>query len=215
VLRLDEIRDADVLRQIAILLERENAKLHAKLQTLTAELARLHGEARPSAELELDFLKELLAQRERALFGPSSERRPRPTDPEPAPAPPPRRGHGPRIQPELPRLDIVHALDAADQICPQCGGTLTEMPGQTEDSEEIDVVEKTARLPPSAIGARIPPFVLPLLSGGCRAIRRRVVRQSKAFAVASQAGDRDAREGSACLSVARTPHHITPMDDEF
>ena len=138
MLRLDEIRDADVLRQIAILLERENDKLHAKLKTLTAELARLRGEARSAVELELEFLKELLAQRERTLFGPSSERRPGPPDPESAPTPPPRRGHGPRIQPELPRIDVMHALDAADQICPQCGGTLTEMPGQTEDSEEID-----------------------------------------------------------------------------
>jgi transposase len=142
VLRLDEIRDADMLRQIAILLERENDKLHARLKTLTAELTRLRGDARPAAELELEFLKELLAQRERALFGPSSERRPRPPEPEPAPAPPPRRGHGPRIQPELPCVEVVHALDQADQICPQCGGTLTEMPGQTEDSEEIDVVER-------------------------------------------------------------------------
>jgi hypothetical protein len=62
------------LRQITILPERENDKL----QTLTAELARLRGEARSAVELELDFLEELLAQRERALFGPSSERRPRP-----------------------------------------------------------------------------------------------------------------------------------------
>jgi transposase len=142
VLRLAEIRDADVLRQVAILLERENDRLHAKLQTLTAELARLRGDARPAAEFELEFLKELLAQRERALFGPSSERRARPPDAEPAPTPPPRRGHGPKTQPELPRVEMVHVLDAADQTCPQCGGTLTEMPGQTEDSEEVDIVER-------------------------------------------------------------------------
>jgi len=61
-----------MLRQVAVLLERENDKLHAKLQTLTAELARLRGDTRPAAELELEFLKELLAQRERALFGASS-----------------------------------------------------------------------------------------------------------------------------------------------
>ena len=30
----------------------------------------------------------------------------------------------------------------ADQTCPQCGGTLKEMAGQTEDSEEITVVER-------------------------------------------------------------------------
>jgi transposase len=36
----------------------------------------------------------------------------------------------------------VHELDAADRTCPQCGGTLQEMKGQTEDSEEISVVER-------------------------------------------------------------------------
>jgi transposase len=36
----------------------------------------------------------------------------------------------------------VHELAAADQTCPQCGGTLKEMPGQTEDAEEITVVER-------------------------------------------------------------------------
>ena len=90
MLRLETIRDADMLRQVAILLERENDKLHAKLQTLTAELARLRGEARPAAELELEFLKELLAQREQALFGPSSEKRPRADETPTAPAPAPR-----------------------------------------------------------------------------------------------------------------------------
>jgi transposase len=142
VLRLDTIRDPEMLRQVAVLLERENDKLHAKLQTLTAELARLRGDARPAAELELEFLKELLAQRERALFGASSEQRPRPTPEAPPPTGARRRGHGPTAQPNLPTVEVVHELAAADQTCPQCGGTLTEMPGQTEDAEEITVVER-------------------------------------------------------------------------
>ena len=131
-----------MLRQVAVLLERENDKLHAKLQTLTAELARLRGDARPAAELELEFLKELLAQRERALFGASSEQRPRPVTSAPSPPPAARPGHGPTAQPMLPTVDVVHELDAADLTCPQCGGTLREMPGQTEDAEEITVVER-------------------------------------------------------------------------
>jgi transposase len=142
VLRLDAIRDPEMLRQVAVLLERENDKLHAKLQTLTAELARLRGDTRPAAELELEFLKELLAQRERALFSPSSEQRPRLTLEAPPPAAVPRRGHGPTAQPHLPTVEVVHELAAADQTCPQCGGTLKEMPGQTEDAEEITVVER-------------------------------------------------------------------------
>lgn len=141
MLRLDEIRDPELLRQVAVLLERENDKLHDRLQVLTAELARLRGDARP-VELELAFLKELLAQREHALFGPSSERRPRPQPGAPSPPPAPRRGHGPAAQPKLPTIEVVHELAEADQICPQCGGTLKEMSGQTEDADEIDVVER-------------------------------------------------------------------------
>jgi transposase len=86
-------------------------------------------------------LKELLAQRERALFGPSSEQRPRQDSP-PPPPPSPRRGHGPTAQPRLPIVETIHELDDADRTCPQCGGTLKEMTGQTEDSEEITVVER-------------------------------------------------------------------------
>ena len=131
-----------MLRQVAVLLERENEKLHAKVQALTHELARLRGDDATAAQRQLEFLKELLAQRERALFGPSSEQRPRRTDPDPAPAPAPRRGHGPKAQPELPRVEMMHVLDEADQTCPQCGGTLRPMAGQTEDAEEITVVER-------------------------------------------------------------------------
>lgn len=142
MLWLDEIRDPELLRQVAALLERENEKLHAKVQTLTAELARLQGDAGSLVQRELEFLKELLAQRERALFGASWERRPRPPAAEEAAPPAPRRGHGPTAQPRLPRVDVVHELAVPDQTCPQCGGTLTEMAGQTDDSEGITVVER-------------------------------------------------------------------------
>ncbi len=131
-----------MLRQAAVLLERENAKLHTKIQSLIAELARVRGEAAVTAQHELEFLKELLAQRERALFSASSEQRLRPQPEQPPTPPAPRRGHGPTTQPHLPRVEVVHELAAADQTCPQCGGTLKEMAGQTEDAEEITVVER-------------------------------------------------------------------------
>jgi transposase len=144
VLRIEEIHDADTLRQVAVLLERENTRLHDRLQQLTTELAHLRGEDAAAAQIHLDFLRELLAQRERALFGDSSEKRPRteaPADPAPA-APAPRRGHGPATQPTLPRIETVHTLPEGERACPQCGGTLTELTGQTEDAEEITVVER-------------------------------------------------------------------------
>jgi transposase len=142
VLRLDDIRDPEMLRQVAALLEQENEKLHAKIRTLLAELAQLRGESAVTAQRELEFLKELLAQRERALFSPSSERRPGPRPDEPAAPAAPRRGHGPTAQPKLPTIDVVHELAETDRTCPQCGGTLKEMQGQTEDADEIDVVER-------------------------------------------------------------------------
>ncbi len=37
---------------------------------------------------------------------------------------------------------MVHELAASDRTCSACGGVLREMTGQTEDSEEITVVER-------------------------------------------------------------------------
>ena len=76
MLRLDAIRDPEILRQIAKLLERENDKLHAKLQNLTRELSHLRGDTAGAAQRQFDALKEILAQRERELFDASSEKRP-------------------------------------------------------------------------------------------------------------------------------------------
>jgi hypothetical protein len=117
-------------------------QLHAQVQALTHELARLRGDGVAAAQHQLEFLKELLAQRERALFAPSSEQRPRPAASTSPAAPTPRQGHGPKAQLALPRVEMVHVLDEADQTCPQCGGTLRPMAGQTEDAEEITVVER-------------------------------------------------------------------------
>jgi transposase len=140
VLRIEEIHDADMLRQVAVLLERENQRLHDRLQQLTSELAQLRGQDATAPQIHLEFLRELLAQRERALFGDSSEKRPRPaTRPDAAPI---QTGHGPTSQPTLPRIETRHTLPADARTCPQCGGMLTEWQGQTEDAEEITVVER-------------------------------------------------------------------------
>jgi transposase len=143
VLGLEQIQDPELLRQAARLLDRENQRLHEKIKTLLAEIARLRGEDSAVLQRELAFLQELLAQRNQALFGPSSEKRPAPVA-EPAAAPrPPHPGHGPRVQPRLPIVDQVHELDEADrQCCPKCGQPLAAMAGQFEDSEEVAVVER-------------------------------------------------------------------------
>jgi len=101
-----------MLRHAALLLDRENQRLHDRVKTLLAENARLRGDDPAGLQRELEFLQALLAQRDRALFGPSSEKRPAPTRDEPAAAAPrePRPGHGPRRQPELPVVDQIHRI---------------------------------------------------------------------------------------------------------
>ena len=142
----------EVLREVARLQQQEIEKLHRRLGELAALLAKAKGEdATQALQLELLRLREQLAAREQKLFGRSSEQRRAPETPAspangaatPAPV---RRGHGPRSQPTLPILETIHTLDEPDRACPACGGALAEMKGQYEESEEIDLIERSYRL---------------------------------------------------------------------
>jgi transposase len=54
-------------------------------------------------------------------------------------------GHGPTPQPDLISEEQLHLLpDGTD--CTQCGGTLKPWEGRTQDSEEVDVIERTYRI---------------------------------------------------------------------
>ena len=136
----------EVLREMALLLERENRRLHERIQQLTLTLARLQGQDGAAAlQMELEALKELLSKREQALFGDSSEKRPHSADSDsevPAAEPNRRKGHGPRTQLALPVVEVLHVLDESSQGCPCCGGELAQMKDQTEDADEITVVER-------------------------------------------------------------------------
>ena len=138
--------DLERLRQMALLLEAENARLHRRLVELTRALAQATGAAHAQLELELQHLQEQLAGRTRALFGPSSERRSGSAPDEAPRAPAPRRGHGPRGQAALPLAEVVHTRPAAAAPCAQCGGDLAPWQDQYEEAEEIDVVERSFRL---------------------------------------------------------------------
>lgn len=132
---LTQERDVETLRQVSLLLERENHRLITKTLQLTAELARLRGLPNPE-QLALAELH-ALEHRRAELLAP-------PTDSAPAkPSRPPRPGHGPRSQPTLPVVEICHELSRDQRDCPACGGELTEMVGQTEDSERITTVKLT------------------------------------------------------------------------
>ncbi len=76
MLNLATETDIERLRQVAFLLEHENARLFGRLESLAAELREARGEDARSLQLEIAQLKEQLANRTKALFGDSSERRP-------------------------------------------------------------------------------------------------------------------------------------------
>ena len=138
-------RDIETIRQVALLLDRENGRLVEQNKKLRLENAKLQGRDPSSLQIELDLAQELLAQRERALFGRSSEKRPAPEGEANAPAldpPKPKTGHGPKLQPLLPVVEEVHDLPEDERACPVCGGTLKPLGDEAEESEEITVVER-------------------------------------------------------------------------
>ena len=147
MVQIDTERNIEILRQVARMQQAELTRLHARLATLTQELATARGQDGVAAlQLELTLLHEQLAAHTHAQFGRSSEQRagPRPKDPDrPKTA---QTGHGPRAQVPLPLVEVVHTLDVPDQQCPQCGGELRAWQDQFETADEVDVVERTFRI---------------------------------------------------------------------
>lgn len=146
---IDVSRETDIerLRQVTQLLLAENDRLHRRLQTLVDELGKATGRDAERLQLELALLREQLQQRNQTIFGASSEKRAKERD-ESTPSEPrkPQTGHGPTEQPKLPVVEEVFELDEADRACPKCGGALSELDGQFEESEVIDVVERSFRV---------------------------------------------------------------------
>jgi transposase len=150
MVRVESEANIEILRQTAMMLEAENARLHRRLVELTRDLAKAQGTTNVQLELEIRHLQEELAARTRQLFERSSEKRSQPNgkgaEVAEAEKVALRTGHGPREQKSLPMVELVHKLDEPDRICPKCGGDLQEWEGQFEESEEIDVVERSFRL---------------------------------------------------------------------
>lgn len=142
MIQIEREQNVEVLRQVALLLLRENQTLRDRIHNLQKEMARLSGVDTSALQLELEQLQELLSQRERALFGDSSEKRPSSPLADKPEEPQAKRGHGPRPQPHLPLLDRLHELPVDQRGCPACGGDLMAMGEQSEDSEEVTVVER-------------------------------------------------------------------------
>jgi hypothetical protein len=113
-------RDPERLHQAATLLEAENKKLLDKVIALQARIDALEGRDPGTLQMQIAELEQQLSVRNQALFGDKSEKRNRQqrrADQKKA-----QTGHGPRDQPELAQIEQVHTLDAADEMCPKCGG---------------------------------------------------------------------------------------------
>lgn len=138
---LDRIDDIETLRAVAKSYEHSWRKAEEKLARLEARLDKLEGSDQLELQQEIDALKVQLATRDRLLFGKSSERRGRGKKRKKAIGGK-QTGHGPTEQPELEVVERTHELDLADQTCPSCGGELQPWDGQSDDSEEVDVIER-------------------------------------------------------------------------
>ncbi len=130
--------DEQQVRTAAKLLERENERLLRQVLELKRRLSLAEGGSATDKQLLLE-LEQQLAVRNKMIFGRSSERRGKGKK---AAEKAPQTGHGPREQAELAQLERVHELDDADRVCTSCGGALSEMSGQFEESEEIDTLER-------------------------------------------------------------------------
>jgi transposase len=145
MLDVDRITDFDQLKQVTRILQKENQRLHEKLAKYVRELATLRGEnAQRRLALEISRLQSQMDAVQREL-GKVSEKRGtgKSQDNEDKPA---QRGHGPRLQPKLAIEEQIHELPADERVCPACNGQLEEMGDQSEDSEEITVVQRQFKL---------------------------------------------------------------------
>jgi transposase len=135
VLKLDQVRDPERLRNVAVLLDREVERLQEHVRDLTFEIARLRGE--PVTQVDFGFPRQAL---EKVLAEETEEGA---AAPRLRPAQP---SHGPTPQERLPAVEQVHELPQQERRCTLCGDTLEPMKGQYEDAEEITVNERSYTL---------------------------------------------------------------------
>jgi len=135
----DAIQDPDFLRQAAKLLDAENRRLLRENLELRNRVRKLEGKE-PEQLALVDELEHQVHVRNRLLFGDKSEKRG--SHEEPPKEPVEKHGHGPTEQVALPVIETEHRLDDADRVCTSCGGKLEEWEGQSEDSEEIESLQR-------------------------------------------------------------------------
>ena len=85
------------------------------------QLKNLSPSAQLKLQLEIDALKYELSNRNKVIFGTSSEKRPLDQPKQPKP---PQTGHGPTEQVDLEVIEKEHVLDEADMKCKSCGRSI-------------------------------------------------------------------------------------------
>lgn len=135
--------------------ERRRVEHEAEVERLRSELAEAERqraellEQLAALEAEMKALQELLAKRDKQLFGKKTERRPT-TEPsaeaeQKADKPKKKKkqkGHGPTPQPDLPVVPVVHSLVGKGLECGHCGGTLEPLGTAAEEAELIALEER-------------------------------------------------------------------------
>jgi len=136
---LDRISDVEVLRSLLKAQLKESERLKAELKAAYEQLRGKDAKQAEQLALRLAEVERQHAKALTALFGPSSERRPK-DDKAERKSRETQTGHGRKSQPELPIQDVHHRVIDLPMQCGVCNGTLVEWKGQFEESEEIDFV---------------------------------------------------------------------------
>lgn len=140
---LEREQNIEELRRIAQTLKTQNALLLEALTKKSRELERLRGKP-GDLQLTLKMIEALQAKAkvaEAAVQRAEAEQQRRAAERERKGAAQPRKPAGLTPQPQLPVSEREFVLDEADRACPSCGGELSPMAGQFEESELIDVIE--------------------------------------------------------------------------
>lgn len=136
---IDREQDIEELRRIA---QAQQAQIQILLDAIAKqnkELAKYRGGNR-DAQLTLKMLHELQAKAKASQEALARAEAAQPKEKKP------RASSGPTEQPRLPIVEAVFHLDDADRTCPSCGGGLSPMKGQFDESDLIDVVEVEYRV---------------------------------------------------------------------
>ncbi len=133
-------KDIEQLRRIALAQQVQIEQLLRVLRAKCDELAALKG-SEDELQQTLALIEDLSRRAQQAAAQAAT-----PSGPAAKKARKQRERFGNTEQPALPIIEQVFELDAADKICPSCGGELAPMKEQFETSEMIDVVEVSYRI---------------------------------------------------------------------